>query len=1107
MFSRYHVAWVPRIPGHQKVIGTTVCTVYSVQCTVYSVQCTVYSVQCTVYSVQCTVYSVQCTVYSEKRGKTGKKNGKKKWKSQNPYTYTTPSGRHVTEAKIILYFLFFTPSVAVHPIAYIIRGSVEVSASITHSFYIIYLPAVLQNGISAYTAVSRAKKGGGVGEEGGTVNLFNGSQCRCSSVLDRSELFLIGFFKSDVNHKMDVRLHGWVSTPSTPGHTKVHCSREGCCISTIFSRSKPTLYSHHRRNASPPQGSPMGSTRIRLALLGVALLTLYFAMGESEAAIDDNIRSDKKDKPAKCAFECINGGKLGEDCKCTCTAGFSGVNCAEVVIENKNPLLKKRDKKEREDPEAKDLREAEEDERKAAAKKEDVPKERPDNYDTLSEAEKVLVDHPYLQYADEGRIACEKRNEVWHDRIRKAYPTNDVVHGREGLHLFFTTDCTRHSLWQAVTLENTWASVRQPGALTRIVSGCYNSKGVPSKNTELMTRSVIDNEKFFIFFGPRVGSEARRKDVTCSATKSGWFEGRIHSDSKQANVDACKQHCASEKGCNAFNFRHGDGACHLFESTSNYHDADDHSTGTCTGSKGATLPSYLADYSPINRPATAMYWLNYAKPLERVLGLLDPDMIFNKPLLWHFEGAQIVEKGRPVGQFYDYLVTQDWDKHYDKVCLDKERCKPLGNKKDFAPGPPHLMHRDDWQDVAPWWLRYTVDIRRLWRAWTSEMAGFSIGLARYSLRSRLENDGMWDRTKESVQQLKKLRLLEKAGDADGWRFCAREGEMCEVPDGERGVMYGHRPSGGVVRRNGSGEVLCSHNSGDLGVGHFTTFPDPSPGKEKACYFHKEDSQPAAAEAIPMGSHAADWTYCTNEGSDCLLPAHDTYDVRYGISGVESFVEKKDMKGGETFACSVGDKGFPSDPAKDLPKQCFFRQTSGHSAPPHLHRFFPKENLPCLFHYCFTLESQKHENPESLWLTATPQRQWEEQHGEPLLRYMHWSKYRSFTDWPGNEHAVTILECNKPLLFHFPPLPTMLANYTSAPEDQGWQIYFALIPAMINDAVTKYRMKYCDRPAEINFHKVVRTAHDRHWFSKYECVANASNARGFSYIEAPDFGWK
>ena len=74
MFSLCHVGWVPRfldtgcpVPrtaGYQKVIGTTVCTVYSVQCTVYSVQCTVYSVQCTVYSVQCTVYSVQCTVYS-----------------------------------------------------------------------------------------------------------------------------------------------------------------------------------------------------------------------------------------------------------------------------------------------------------------------------------------------------------------------------------------------------------------------------------------------------------------------------------------------------------------------------------------------------------------------------------------------------------------------------------------------------------------------------------------------------------------------------------------------------------------------------------------------------------------------------------------------------------------------------------------------------------------------------------------------------------------------------------------------------------------------------------------------------------------------------------
>ena len=39
----------------------------------------------------------------------------------------------------------------------------------------------------------------------------------------------------DVNHEMDAGLHGWVSTPQySRSCTKVHCSREGFCISTLL---------------------------------------------------------------------------------------------------------------------------------------------------------------------------------------------------------------------------------------------------------------------------------------------------------------------------------------------------------------------------------------------------------------------------------------------------------------------------------------------------------------------------------------------------------------------------------------------------------------------------------------------------------------------------------------------------------------------------------------------------------------------------------------------------------------------------------------------------------------------------------------------------------
>lgn len=67
-----------------------------------------------------------------------------------------------------------------------------------------------------------------------------------------------------------------------------------------------------------------------------------------------------------------------------------------------------------------------------------------------------------------------------------------------------------------------------------------------------------------------------------------------------------------------------------------------------------------------------------------------------------------------------------------------------GNKTELAVGPPHLMHAADWRSAAEWWLRYTVTAKREWGQWTSEMAGFSISLARFGLRGGVENGGMWD---------------------------------------------------------------------------------------------------------------------------------------------------------------------------------------------------------------------------------------------------------------------------------------------------------------------------------------------------------------------------
>ena len=719
-----------------------------------------------------------------------------------------------------------------------------------------------------------------------------------------------------------------------------------------------------------------------------------------------------------------------------------------------------------------------------------------------TEAAEVMEEFPYLKYATSGDEACREQNTEWERRIKLAYETttsDEEIGGREGIHLFFTTDCTQHSLWQAMTLEYTWAKVKQPGAITRIVSGCFSHSGEPNQLKDLMAKRVIENPKSFIFFGPRVGG-AQSIEVTCGPTQAGWYEGQfLGQTTTKSGIDECKKSCRKHPSCVSFNLRSSDKECYLFATRSTFHNEENHDTGECTRIHNTKLemPQFLSTYAPINRPATALYWLQHAKPRERVLGLLDPDMVFIKPLLFHFSGDNIVEEGRPVGQFYDYLVTQDWDKYYTDICVDKDVCKPLGNKKDFAPGPPHLMTRSDWSKLAPWWLRYTVGAKKLWGAWTSEMAGMSIGMARLGLRSRLEPNGMWDRSPAAYPALEAEGLFSSMGD--GWKRCAAENEFCTIPSdsAEHEVRYGEKATEKYSSRNASAgqQVLCSHRVTDVNVGYFSREADPASGESKSCFIQETDRK--TSTFVPDGS--ALWTYCGQEGEHCKIPPGDTYSVRFGISSVDQFVEVTGVEGGDFYNCLFREsepKTFTTDPAPGAKKYCYFKPEGPHPPPPSLLHFIPQSRLPSLFHYCFTLEINRPLWKEQFWHYATPQKRWENENHEPLLKYMHWSKYRSLTDWPGNQRRETLMTCDQPMLFEFPPLPVMTDLYSSTSNDRGWQVFFSAIMPAVNAALTHYKLRNCK--GKINLQRTVRTAHDSFWISDFETITNTSDSRGYSF---------
>jgi hypothetical protein len=158
-------------------------------------------------------------------------------------------------------------------------------------------------------------------------------------------------------------------------------------------------------------------------------------------------------------------------------------------------------------------------------------------------------------------------------------------------HTFFTTDCTRHSLWQALSLEHSWAHVHAVGGggfMSRVVSGCAKAQ---HKQPD-MSRHIIPSKEGN---GARADAHSRGR-VPCAVT-----------------VD---------DGCFGVYF------------VPEYHH----------------LPSGEF-YAPFNRPNGIWFWLNHTDLTEDVFVLLDPDMIY----LSRLYGAGGVKPGRPSAQFYTYM--------------------------------------------------------------------------------------------------------------------------------------------------------------------------------------------------------------------------------------------------------------------------------------------------------------------------------------------------------------------------------------------------------------------------------------------------------------------
>ena len=107
-------------------------------------------------------------------------------------------------------------------------------------------------------------------------------------------------------------------------------------------------------------------------------------------------------------------------------------------------------------------------------------------------------------------------------------------------------------------------------------------------------------------------------------------------------------------------------------------------------------------YSPYNKPASIVHWLEHAKPTAEYIIILDADMVIRNPMTAELVGA---ERGRPVSAHYGYLKGV-FKENYMKV---KERVKNV--EKAQQVGGFSVMHIEDLKKVAPLWLKWTEEVR------------------------------------------------------------------------------------------------------------------------------------------------------------------------------------------------------------------------------------------------------------------------------------------------------------------------------------------------------------------------------------------------------------
>ena len=546
------------------------------------------------------------------------------------------------------------------------------------------------------------------------------------------------------------------------------------------------------------------------------------------------------------------------------------------------------------------------------------------------------------------------------------------------LHMYFTVDCTYHSLWQALALERSWETVGQGGYLTRIVSGCEKNP----KKQQYLAASVIRSPHFGVFFAPDYSTlpGAQREYYAPYNRPSAIAHWLWHT---VLTVDS---------------------------SGTNHHDRP--------REKSRQAP--LGNDSSLSAP--------------RIYVNLDPDMIFIAPLdiADAFANAQddaaprgvLVREGQPAAQRYAYMAFDlDNVRCGERGCprfkqeqgggavtqagnqspparhvrgMPDERVPPDG--ESFAVGPPWAWHIDDLVWVVPWWQRLTPAVKRFLdredrqrvqrgqptAGWIAEMVAYSVAMKFLGLRHRVVRDWMVDHVDQ---------------DESAWReFGAHAPNRTAVDDAED-------------------DRLAS-----LGLWRTTS------GRQRDAHAaNLTDIAWAVARHVWLGDAAAPATD-RRSGLPQPLPA-----------SLMSVIWPLETAATAGSAPTPGHRLVSATPfsvalLRDEPDALARTLRRLLTVP-----LLPSRAK--IIHYCFTWEvgvasmtdDEKYERGQLANGAASKSNleqedadsllRHEEQQRAPALHYFHFSKYRVPTDWPGGKtpHSQNFVSCGCPLLQELPLL--------------------------------------------------------------------------------------